>query len=106
MKGIENFKGVENRSEADIERIENVKHEVRNALVMTTCADIDGFQECMMNWLDQNEELFEVSFDRLLGLKSNLLDEWESADPKKRDEIIDIINGPIVGRGAEMDVAA
>ncbi len=104
--GMEKIGGkIEMGNEISAERIEKTKDEIRSALVMLSCTDMDGFVACMSQWLDKNEEMFEAAFDRLLGIRPKFIEEWESADPKKRDEIMDIINDPIVGKDIHMSVA-
>jgi hypothetical protein len=105
MKGPESFGGIETRNEAQIEQVERVKNELRNALIMNRCTDIDGFQACMMEWLDKNEDLFEASYQRLLDLKPESLDDWDSVNQAKRAEIMDIIEGEIVGRDSHREAA-
>lgn len=100
MKGLENFGGVENRNESQLEHIDTVKNEMRNALVMTSCADADGFQDCMTGWLDKNEALFEESFALLMKNQPEVLEDWDSADMTKRERIIDALNDPIVNGGS------
>jgi len=105
--GIEDISGqIEHGPEADIERVEKVKSEIREALIFTSCPDADGFGDCMSEWLNRNDDKFEESFAQLLDTRPNLIEEWETVDPKTRDEVLDILNGVLLEDGSEMSAAA
>jgi spermidine/putrescine-binding protein len=103
---IEKFGGFESNIDINVERVERIKNEIRNAMVMLNCVDMDGFDACMNEWLDKNDESYEQAFDKLLTLKPDFINEWDSADASKRDEIMDVLNGPIVVNEHKFDKAA
>lgn len=104
---IEDVPGeIERGPEADIERVERVKNEIREALIFTSCPDADGFGDCMNDWLNRNDDKFGESFAQLLDARPNLIEEWETVDFRTRDEILDILNGVLRENGSEMGVAA
>jgi len=97
---------IEARSEFDVERIEKTKNDIRNALIMFSCTDMDGFVSCMSEWLDKNDEKFEAQYNQLLNDRPTLLDEWETADLKIRDEILNTLNGALLEDGSDISQAA
>lgn len=104
---IEDISGeIEHGPEADIERVEKVKSEIREALLFIACADADGFDSCVKEWFGKNDEKFEENFARLIDVKPNLIEEWETENPETRSEILDILNGVLLEDGSEMSQAA
>lgn len=105
FEGLNNSETID-QSESGAEQIEKVETDIRNALIMQWCGDADNFDSCMDDWAKNNNEIFEDGFDRLLKLKPNFINEWESDEPAKRSEILDILNGPIIERQQEKQKAA
>ncbi len=97
---------IEHSHEADIERIEKAKSDIRDALLFIACADADGFDSCVKEWFGKNDEKFEESFAQLLDTRPNLIEEWETDDPQTRSEILDTLNGVLLKDGSEMSAAA